>query len=166
MAMKLTLALLPLIVAGCVSAPPVQPPAERPSFLYFQPGKDAGVRLSAPFGGVFAQSGPCLGLVKDGFFSTVIWPETARISYDRRGLLLRDLRSGVSARLGDRIEGSGGPLPPGVHFELGPPVLNYVMRIECARRPIPKDPAWTGPGWIAIVNPGFRVAPALKAPAP
>jgi hypothetical protein len=57
MAMKLTLALLALIVAGCVSGASVQPPAERPSFLYFQPGKDAGVRLCADFGGVFAQAG-------------------------------------------------------------------------------------------------------------
>lgn len=155
MAIRSRLALLPLLVAGCVSAPPAEPPAERVSFLQFLPGQDGGVRLSAPYGGILTQRGPCLGLVNDDFFSTMIWPETARISYDRRGLLLHDTRSGASARLGDWIEITGGPLPPDASFQIGPPVLNYVMPIECARRPVPHRS-----GWIGIANPGFRVRPA------
>lgn len=161
MAIKHKLALLPLFLAGCVSAPSAEPPveaiAERVSFLQFLPGQDGGVRLSASYGGILTQRGPCLGLVKDGFFSTMIWPETARISYDRRGLLLRDTRGGASARLGDRLEITGGPLPPDASFQIGPPVLNYVMPIECARRPVPHRP-----GWIGIANPGFRVGRSTR----
>lgn len=130
------------------------PPAEKVSFLQFLPGQNGGVKLTGGYGGILTQRGPCLGLVKDDFFSTMIWPETARISYDRRGLLLHDTRSGASARLGDWIEITGGPLPPDASFQIGPPVLNYVMPIECARRPVPHRP-----GWIGIANPGFRIRP-------
>jgi predicted metalloenzyme YecM len=105
-------------------------------------------------------------LVKDGFFSTVIWPETAR-SATIDGDCCCAICAAASRRdLATALREAAARCRPACIFELGPPVLNYVMRIECARRPIPKDPAWTGPGWIAIVNPGFRVAPALKAPAP
>ena len=143
---------------GCASdtAPQSGRAVDRPSFLRFLPGQDGGVRLKAPYGGVLTQQGPCLGLLDEqGFFSTVVWPETARLERGPRGLVLRDARSGVTARLGDRIEGTGGPLPKGARFELGPPVLNHVMPIECARRPVPQRASWSGPGWIAIVNPAF-----------
>lgn len=139
------LALLPLLAAGCVSAPPSEPSVERPSFLHFLPGQDGGVRLEAAYGGILTQQGPCLGLVDEqAFFSTVVWPETARLERGRRGLVLRDTRSGITARLGDRIEGTGGPLPKGARLELGPPVLNYVVPIECARRPVPQGQAGAG----------------------
>jgi hypothetical protein len=134
---------------------------DRPSFLQFLPGQDAAVPLAEPFSGILAQQGPCLGLLRGEFFSTVVWPETARVEYDRDGLVLRDGLSGSSARLGDRIEALGGPLPAAARLQLGPPTLNLVMPIECARRPIPQDPAWSGPGWIAVVNPGFRVIASI-----
>jgi hypothetical protein len=143
------------LVPGCASTP-AEPATEEPSFLHFLPGQDGGLRLTAPYGGILTQRGRCLGLLNDGFFSTVIWPETARISFDRRGLILRDTRSGASARLGDLLEGTGGGLPPRTPLNLGPPVLNYVMPIECARRPVPPRD-----GWIGMVNPGFRKAPPV-----
>ena len=51
-------------------------------------------------------------------------------------------------RLGDYLEGTGGPLPRGTPHSLGHDVLMETFPIECAR--------WRGyDGWIGIVNPGF-----------
>lgn len=90
-------------------------------------------------------------------FATIIWPDTARLSFDRNGLLLADQRSGAALRLGDYLEGTGGRLPPGVPHSIGDDILTESFPIECARR--------RGyDGWIGIVNAGFRKGrpPALK----
>jgi len=137
--------------AGCVSPPSSERPVGRPTFLQFLPGQDGGMRLAEAYSGILSQRGPCLGLLKGDLFSTIIWPETARLGYDARGLLLQDASSGASARLGDQLQTTGGALPPDARFQLGPPVLNDVVPIECARRPVPHRA-----GWIGIANPGFR----------
>jgi hypothetical protein len=138
-------------LAGCASRSPVEAPWPRIAFLQFLPGEDGGLRLSAPFSGVLTERGPCLGLTNGDRFVTIVRPETARFSFDHRGLLLRDVQSGAALRLGDHVEITGGPLPRGARLDLGM-TLREVMPIECARRPLGVDE-----GWIAIANPGVRV---------
>lgn len=130
------------------------PTAERPTFSQYKPGETGGVSLAAPFGGYLTQKGRCLGLTNGGRFTTMIWPATARLSFDRRGLLLRDLRSGVAARLSSYIKITGGLLPAGTTHSLGEDVLTGGFPIECAR--------WVGPWTIGIVNPGFKTGRPLR----
>ena len=124
------------------------PTAERPAFSQYKPGETGGVSLAAPFGGYLTQKGRCLGLMNGGRFTTMIWPTMARLSFNRQGLLLKDRRSGAVLRLGDYVEVSGGPLPPGVTHSLADDVLTESFPIECAR--------WVGPWTVGIANPGFR----------
>jgi hypothetical protein len=132
--------------AASTQAPPVA--ASRPVFSSYREGAARPVRLAAPYGGYLTQRGPCLGLTIDGRFATIIWPETARLRFDRRGLLLTDRRSGAALRLGDYLQGTGGPLPPGTPHSIADDILTETFPIECAR--------WHGyEGWIGIVNPGF-----------
>ena len=118
-------------------------------FPQFRPDDPNLLRLSAPYAGPLTQRGPCLGLVINGRFTTIIWPETARLRLDRRGLLLTDRQSGARLRLGDYLTGTGGPLPRGYQQPLGDDVLKEGFDIECARYP-------GYDGWIGIVNAGFR----------
>jgi hypothetical protein len=138
-------------VVGCASAPRAPAASAPVAFLQYLPGHDGGVRLTSPYGGILTQRGPCLGLLNGDLFTTIIWPETARLSFDARGLVLRDATSGTTARLGDWVEITGGPLPPGTEHDLSSPPLNEVMPIECARRPNTQRH-----GWIGIANSGFR----------
>jgi hypothetical protein len=119
-------------------------------FIQYRPGQAARYRLEAPYEGVLTQRGPCLGVVRDGRFSTLIWPETARIAFSAGGFEASEAR-GAPVRLGDRIEFTGGPLPAGMTHDLGGSVLSTDMPMACARYP-------GYDGWIAIVNPGFRRA--------
>jgi hypothetical protein len=121
---------------------------ERPVFLRYRPGQAARYRLRAPYHGVLTQRGPCLGVVRDGRFSTVFWPETARIAFGAAGPEVSEPgRSPV--RLGDTILFTGGPLPKGMAHGLGGDVLSAETPMACARYP-------GYDGWLAIVNPGFR----------
>jgi hypothetical protein len=145
-----------LLSASCVTTTPAL--GIRPVFPQYRPGETGGVRLTAPYGGILAQRGPCLGLLNGDLFTTMIWPETARLSFDERGLLLQDMRSGAAVRLGDWVSITGGPLPPGTQHALGEPVLTEQFALECARRPdLNRD------GWIGIVNPGFRKGRAPRS---
>lgn len=130
------------------------PTAERPTFSQYKPGETGGVSLATPFGGHLTQKGRCLGLTNGDRFTTIIWPATARLSFDRRGLLLKDLRSGAAARLGSYIKITGGLLPAGTTHSLGEDVLTGGFPIECAR--------WVGPWTIGIANPGFRRGRQLR----
>lgn len=144
---------LPLIALALTSAcaGPTRAPAgmSRPAFSAYRAGAPRPVTLTAQYGGYLTQRGPCLGLTIGGRFATIIWPETARLGFDRRGLLLSDLgSSGPALRLGDYLTGTGGPLPPGVPHSIGDDILTEGFPIECAR--------WHGcEGWIGIVNSGF-----------
>jgi hypothetical protein len=121
----------------------------RPAFSSYRAGATRPFSLTAPYGGYLTQQGPCLGLTIDGRFATIIWPETARLTVDSGGLLLTDERSGARLRLGDYLQGTGGPLPPGARHSIGDDILTETFPVECAR--------WHGyDGWIGIVNPGFR----------
>lgn len=144
-----------LFAAGAAAAAcaAIAPPSssDRPAFPQYRAGQDGGVRLDAPFRGVLAQRGRCLGLANGDRFVTMIWPASARLSFDERGLLLRDAHSGAELRLGDWVEITGGPLPAGTRHALGWPVLTEDFAIECARRPPDVEH-----GWIGVVNPGFR----------
>lgn len=137
-------------LVGCETT--LLPPSSgRPMFPQYRPDDHSRPTLSAPYAGRLTQQGPCLGLVTDGRFTTIIWPETAQLSMDRRGLLLTDNRSGARLRLGDYLKGTGGPLPRGYQQPLGETVLREGFDIECARYP-------GYDGWIGIVNAGFRKA--------
>ena len=145
------------VLLSCSCATPAPPPpaaavsAERPVFVQYRPGQAARYRLAAAYSGVLTQRGPCLGAVRDGRFSTLIWPETARIAFGPAGLEVSEA-GGEPVRLGDTIEFTGGPLPPGMTHALGAGVLSVDTPMACAR--------WPGyDGWLAIVNPGFRKRP-------
>jgi hypothetical protein len=146
--------LLPLVsvmlAAACAAQAPVPmvAPPERPVFVQYRPNDPNRVKLTGDYHGILKQRGSCLGLMSGGRFATIIWPATARLSFDQRGLLLRDTRSGSALRLGDYLQASGGPLPPDVDQPIGGSVLTVDMPIECAH--------WPGyAGWIGIVNSGF-----------
>jgi hypothetical protein len=71
---------------------------------------------------------------------------------DGDGLVVIDTAGGGRVRLGDYVEFTGGPIQAGTEFPFGE------TPIECA--------VWPGyDGWLAIVNPGFRAAPAPRLPA-
>lgn len=143
-----------LLASGCASRPATAPPvvaeqaAERPVFVQYRPGQAARYRLEAPYDGVLTQRGPCLGVVRDGRFSTLFWPETVRIEFGAAGLEVSE-PGGAPVRLGDTIEFTGGPLPQGMPHPLGADVLSVDTPMACARYP-------GYDGWLAIVNPGFR----------
>ena len=144
-----------LLVGGCASRPAPAPEAvsggaaDRPAFVQYRPEDPNKIRLNAPYSGVLTQRGLCLGLTVGGRFVMVIWPETARLSYDSRGLLLQDEKSKARLRLGDAVMAAGGPLPAGAQQSLGGDTLSTDMPIECAH--------WPGyAGWIGFVSPGFR----------
>lgn len=146
-----------LLAAGCASPPAALPPsdeaqaAERPVFVQYRLGQAARYRLTAAYSGVLTQRGPCLGVVRDGRFSTLFWPETARISFGAGGFEVSEA-GGEPLRLGDTIEFTGGPLPPGMTHALGADALSVDTPMACA-----KYPGYDG--WLAIVNPGFRRRP-------
>ena len=120
-------------------------------FVQYRPGQAARYRLDAPYYGVLTQRGPCLGVVRDGRFSTLFWPETARIAFGPDGLEVSEA-GGEPVRLGDTILFTGGPLPPGMTHPLGEGVFSVSTPMACAK--------WPGyDGWLAVVNPGFRRRP-------
>ncbi|MEA3011049.1 MAG: hypothetical protein QOJ91_2741 [Sphingomonadales bacterium] len=144
--------ILPLLAlalaSACAGSTRAPAGAPRPTFSAYRAGAPRPVTLTAPYGGYLTQRGPCLGLTIHGRFATIIWPETARLEFDRRGLLLSDTASGVTLRLGDYLVGTGGPLPRGVPHSIGDDILTEGFPVECAR--------WYGyEGWIGIVNSGF-----------
>lgn len=149
----------PLVLLGLTSAcaASAQAPSAgtRPAFSSYRVDAPRPFRLTAPSGGTLTQRGPCLGLTIGGRFAAIIWPETARLGFDRGGLLLTDSRSGAALRLGDYLEGTGGPLPPNRPHLIGDDILTETFPIECAR--------WRGyDGWIGIVNPGFTKGRARR----
>src|SRR5215213_10326815 len=104
-----------LLTCSCATLgpPPVVAAAqERPVFIQYRPGQALRYRLEAPYDGVLTQRGPCLGVVRDGRFSTLFWPETARIHFSAAGLEVSEA-GGEPVRLGDTIVFTGGPLPAG-----------------------------------------------------
>jgi hypothetical protein len=130
---------------------------ERPVFMQLRPGM-APVALDGPSGGILFQQGPCLSLVgEDGRFATAVWPATARIEFDERGLAVIDGKSGGRVRLGEYVQFTGGPLPKGARYSFGDDLHVVGMPMDCAR--------WPGyDGWIALVNPGFRKGAAAVKP--
>jgi hypothetical protein len=142
-----------LIIAACVTSPSppkaVQQEQEQPAFIQYRPGHSARFRLTARYEGTLTQKGPCLGVVRDGRFSTIIWPEGARMEFDAKGLVVSDGSTGARVRLGDYLKFTGGPIPKDMAHPFGEDALNIDMPMKCAHFP-------GYYGWIAIVNPGFR----------
>jgi hypothetical protein len=142
-----------LSLAACVSSPAVEPPEDAPTFMQYRAGQDGRIKLAAPSGGVLTQRGKCLGLIRDdGRFATLVWPATARLEFDRLGLVVVDPVGGGRVRLGDYVVFTGGPLPPKTPYPFGDDVHTADMPMECAHYP-------GYDGWIAIVNPGFKTRP-------
>lgn len=136
------------LTSGCAVSTQIPVAGTRAAFSSYKADAIHPVSLTAPYAGYLTQQGPCLGLAIDGRFATIIWPETARLTSDSRGLVVTDERSGAKLRLGDYLQGTGGPLPQGMPHSIGDDILTETFPIECARR--------TGyEGWIGIVNPGF-----------
>lgn len=140
-----------ILTAGCAG---VREDGDAPAgtdllFAQFGAGAQRPPYSAARYAGYFAQRGPCLGLLVEGRFATIIWPATARLRSDARGLILSDTQSGARLRLGDYIEGTGGAIPRSHPQSLGEPELTATFPIECARWPEYE-------GWIGVLNPGFR----------
>lgn len=123
---------------------------ELPVFMQYRPGQNGRVTLNAPSGGVLSQRGRCLGMIRDdGRFATLVWPATARMEFDAKGLVVVDPVGGGRVRLGDYVVFTGGPVPRGTAYPFGDDVHTVDMPMACAHYP-------GYDGWIAIVNPGFR----------
>jgi hypothetical protein len=145
-----------LALTACAGKPhfaaePVSVTAEAaPVFMQYRAGQAGPVKLDAPSAGVLIQRGRCLGIVRDdGRFATLVWPATARMERDSRGLVVVDGEGAGRVRLGERVVFTGGPLPRGTAYPFGDDVHTADMPMECAHYP-------GYDGWIAIVNPGFR----------
>lgn len=115
------------------------------AFPRFREAARNRIALTAEGRGYLAQRGRCLGLMGQGVFSTVVWPETARLSFDRDGLVVEDRESGAAVRLGDFLATSGGQLPAGLANDMEPQLTEPVPA-ECAQQ-------------VITVNPGFRKMP-------
>jgi hypothetical protein len=138
---KVVLSLL-FAVSGCTSFPTV----EMPAFPKFRAADPHRILLLASARGYLVQRGKCLGLANRNrrYFRTIIWPETASLTVDARGLLLTDSKSGAAVRLGDYIRGGGGSLPEGSAARLTPE-LTKAVPMECSAN-------------VGTINPGFRKA--------
>jgi hypothetical protein len=134
-----------LLVSACAGAPPAVEDAQRPLPAFPQlkpaPAGEERILLTARGAGFLAWQGWCLGISHgDGTFTTLIWPETARLERVPGGIAVTDSLSGARIRVGDYFTwgGGDGPLPP-------PDMLTEPVRPECAAR-------------TASVNPGLEKA--------
>lgn len=130
------------ILSGCTSMP-----AEHTlAFPKFRSADANRILPTAAGGGYLTQRGQCLGLAgrSGGGFRTVIWPETASLTFDAQGPIITDSQSGAVARLGDYLAIGGGVLPAGAAARLAPELTEPVPA-ECL-------------GAVGTVNPGFRRA--------
>lgn len=132
------------VLVSCASIPT----SKRPAFPKFKVSDANRILLTGGGAGYLSQQGRCLGLAgpSGANFRTVIWPETANLSFDAEGLLLTDSASGAAVRLGDYISVGGGALPPGAAAPLASELTEAVPP-ECAAS-------------VATVNPGFKKAVA------
>lgn len=112
------------------SAPAAAPVPALPAFPAYKPSPPESERIymMAAIRGRLVQRGRCLGIApfQGGRFTTIIWPETAVLGRDPRGLYVIDRPSGAVLRPGDRFIGGGGELPPAsadnIDDELSQPV--------------------------------------------
>ncbi len=136
----LPLALLTALVACATPASTGSLPAF-PAYLPERAGEERIYLLAKGYGRL-TQRGRCLGIVgRSGEFATVIWPYTARLGRDRRGLFVTDSESGARIRLGQRFEFGGGRSP------------NEALPQMELTEPVPPECVGTG---VATLNPGFR----------
>ena len=143
--MKRPLVLLALL-AGCATLPAGDP---LPAFPRIDAAKlPSGERifLLAGLDAELVRRGPCLGVGRGADFRTIIWPETARIGRDRRGIYAADRSSGARVHLGDRIVGGGG------NYSIGSMEDEALDMQETGSF----DPACLGV--VFGLNPGFRSA--------
>jgi hypothetical protein len=138
-----------LLVSACAGAPPAVEDAQRPLPAFPQlkpaPAGEERILLTARGAGFLAWQGWCLGISNgDGTFTTLIWPETAKLERARGGIVVTDSASGARIRVGDYFTWGGGegPLPP-------PEMLTEPVPPGCAARTM-------------SVNPGFRRAKAPR----
>ena len=99
------------------------------------------IALDAKVFGTLTLKGRCLGIGKDGdYLATIVWPETARLSYDSQGLLITDRSTGSIIRVGDYFEGGGGAASSDAPISAR---LSEAIPAECV-------------GTIISLNPGFQ----------
>lgn len=141
--------LLPFLLSACAGTPASVEDAQRPLPAFPQlkpaPAGEERILLTARGAGFLAWQGRCLGISHDdGSFTTLIWPETARLERVPEGVVVADSLSGARIRVGDHFTWGGGegPLPP-------PDMLTEPVPADCAARTM-------------SVNPGFRKAEAPR----
>ncbi len=140
MAARLAFALF-LALSGCAGVAGREadgrPLPAFPRALPPAPGEER-IQRTARGAGYLAWQGWCLGIsAADGSFTTFVWPHTARLERDRRGIVVRDGASGARIRVGDYFEwgGGAGPAPPAAF-------LSEPVRPECAARTMAIDPGF------------------------
>jgi hypothetical protein len=131
--MRSASALLALALAACATAPSADAPLPPfPTYPREQSGGGDRIYIAAGSHGQLTLRGRCLGLVRNRTFSMIVWPYTARLGRDRRGLFVTDSESGVTMRLGDWIAFGGGS-EPGGGYGFGEP-LSEPVPPECRAR--------------------------------
>jgi hypothetical protein len=137
-------ALATACAADGVSADQARPLPAFPAFKPRPAGEDRILTLALA-AGYLAWQGRCLGFSgSGGEFTTIIWPETARLGRDRVGIFITDSRSGTRIRLGDYFRSGGGRLPAGAAERIAAELTEPVPP-ECAAS-------------VIAVNPGFKKA--------
>jgi hypothetical protein len=136
-----SLLLLPLLAACCTT--PIADSASLPPFPTF-PRETAGVNeriyLAAASYGRLALQGNCLGMTgSGGGFSTVVWPYTASLGRDARGLFVTDTDSGAKLRLGDWMIFGSGPTDGDTAYDSP---LSEPVSAECRNRMIALSPGF------------------------
>lgn len=135
-----------VLITACSSLPGLTAPAF-PRLKPLPPGEER-ILLLAGVGGYLTQRGRCLGLSprKGAEFSTLIWPDTARLKLDGRGYYVEERGTGTVARLGDWLSGGGGMAPYEMAEELETQLTEPVP-LECRGR-------------MFSLNPGFKAGSA------
>ena len=112
-----------------------------PTYPREQSGGGERIYIAAGGHGQLTLRGRCLGVVRNRTFSMIVWPYTARLGRDRRGLFVTDSESGARMRLGDWIAFGGGAVPGG-GYGFGEP-LSEPVPDECRAR-------------VATLHPGIK----------
>jgi hypothetical protein len=108
------------------------------------PARNGGVNeriyLAAASYGRLALQGNCLGMTgSGGGFATVVWPYTASLGRDARGLFVTDTDSGAKLRLGDWMIFGSGPTDGDTAYDSP---LSEPVSAECRNRMIALSPGF------------------------
>ena len=133
--------LLALAVAACATTPSADAPLPPfPTFPRETAGANERIYLAAASYGRLTLQGNCLGMTgSGGGFATVVWPYTASLRRDARGLFVIDADSGAKLRLGDWMVFGSGPTDGDTAYDSP---LSEPVSAECRNRMIALSPGF------------------------